>query len=72
MYYGNQCNAASNGDRILVYKQIVSRGTDGVWFADGTYIGTAEIGNFFGGGNSGKDVKTVNPYSWKSNTKSGE
>jgi hypothetical protein len=27
--------------------------------------GQAEVGYFFGGGNSGKDILTVNPYSWK-------
>ena len=66
MYYGNECNNAKTGDEIMVYKQIISRGKDGVWFADGTYIGVATVGNYFGGGNSGKDVKTVSPYTWKS------
>ena len=66
MYYGNECTNASDGDEILVYKQIVSRGKDGVWFADGTYIGRATVGDYFGGGNSGKDIKTVSPYTWKS------
>ena len=66
MYYGNECEGASNGEEIMVYQQIVSRGTDGVWYADGTYIGRATIGNYFGGGNSGKDVKTISPYTWKS------
>lgn len=65
MYYQNDCDGAKEGDEILVYKQIISRGSDGVWFADGTYIGRAEVGSFFGGGNSGKNVWTVNPYSWK-------
>ena len=37
-----------------------------MWFADGTYIGRATVGEFFGGGKNGKDVLTVNPYSWKS------
>ena len=66
MYYGDSCKKASNGEEIMVYKQIVSRGTDGVWYADGTYIGSATVGNYFGGGNSGKDVKTISPYTWKS------
>ena len=66
MYYGNECEGASTGDEILVYKQIVSRGSDGVWYADGTYIGRATIGYYYGGGNSGKDVKTISPYTWKS------
>ena len=66
MYYGDECENANTGDRILVYKQIVTRGNDGIWFADGTYKGTAIVGNYFGGGNSGKDVETINPYSWQS------
>ena len=66
MYYGNDCERASDGDEILVYKQIVSRDTNGVWYADGTYIGKATVGDYFGGGNSGKDVKTISPYTWKS------
>ena len=66
MYYGNDCEAASDGEEIMVYKQIVSRGADGVWYADGTYIGRATVGDYFGGGNSGKDVKTISPYTWKS------
>ncbi len=66
MYYGNECEDAQIGDDIMVYLQIVSRGADGVWFADGTYIGIATVGNYFGGGNSGKDVKTISPYTWRS------
>lgn len=65
MYYGYECVTANMGQEIVTYKQIFTRGSDGVWFADGTYIGRAVVGNFFGGGNSGKDVLTVNPYSWK-------
>lgn len=65
MYYETDIDDAVEGQEIMVYKQIVSRGNDGVWFADGTYIGRAEVGDFFGGGNSGKDVWTINPYSWK-------
>ena len=72
IYYGNECAAAKIGDEILVYQQIVTRGDDGIWFADGTYIGTATVGNYFGGGNSGKDVKTVSPYTWKSTVVKGE
>jgi uncharacterized repeat protein (TIGR02543 family) len=68
MYYGNDCTNAKIGDEILVYKQIVSRGTDGVWFADGTYIGKATVGNYYGGGNNGKDVKTIDAYSWKADS----
>ena len=65
MYYGDECANAKIGDEIMVYQQIVTRGADGVWYADGTYIGKATVGNYFGGGNSGKDVKTISPYTWK-------
>ena len=65
MYYGDECKNAKIGDEIMVYQQIVSRDSNGVWYADGTYIGRATVGNYFGGGNSGKDVKTVSPYTWK-------
>ena len=65
MYYGYECVQGSIGQNIMVYKQIFTRGSDDIWFADGTYIGQAEVGYFFGGGNAGKDILTVNPYSWK-------
>ena len=64
MYYGSDCENANDGDEIMVYLQIVSRDSNGVWFADGTYIGEATVGDYFGGGNAGKDVKTIDPYSW--------
>ena len=67
MYYGTDLDNAKNGDRIMVYRQIVTRGADGVWYADGTYVGTAVVGYYFGGGNSGKDVRTISPYTWESN-----
>ena len=66
MYYASDCNNAKIGDEIMVYQQIFTRGSDGIWRADGTYKGTATVGNYFGGGNAGKDVKTVSPYTWKS------
>lgn len=65
-------DSARTGDEIPVYMQIVSRGADGVWYADGTYIGVATVGNFFGGGNAGKDVKTINPYTRKSSVTTAE
>ena len=67
MYYGTDIEKAKTGDEIMVYQQIVSRGADSVWHADGTYVGVATVGNFYGGGNSGKDVKTINPYTWHTN-----
>ena len=66
MYYENDIKKASTGDEIMVYQQIVTRRSDGVWIADGTYIGVAKVGYFFGGGKSGNDVKTINPYTWTS------
>ena len=72
MYYADDCDNAKIGDEITVYQQIVSRGSDGVWYADGTYIGVATVGNYFGGGNSGKDVKTISPYTWTSTAVSSE
>ena len=66
MYYGNECTVANTAKEILVYKQVVTRGDDGIWFADGTYIGRATVGHYYGGGNNGKDVLTISPYTWKS------
>ena len=65
MYHGIECEEATDGEEILVYKQIVKKNSDGVWVEDGTYIGRAEVGEFFGGGNSGALVRTINPYTWK-------
>ena len=65
MYYGSECSAEKVGTRIVVYKQILTRGSDGVWYADGTYKGHAAVANIYGGGNNGQDVKTVNPYTWQ-------
>ena len=65
MYYSEAIDSASNSAKILVYKQVVTRRADGVWIADGTYVGYAEVGNYFGGGKNGADVRTINPYSWK-------
>ena len=65
MYYADSCDNAEVGDEIMVYQQILVRGADGVWRAGGTYVGTATVGYYYGGGNSGKDVKTISPYTWK-------
>ena len=72
MYYADELEKAEIGDEILVYQQIVSRGKDGVWYADGTYIGVATVGNYYGGGNAGKDVKTISPDTWKSTAVTSE
>lgn len=65
MYYGESCTENMKGSEILVYKQVVTRGKDGIWYADGTYIGRAVVGEYFGGGKNGKDVLTINVYTWK-------
>ena len=65
MYYKSEIDAAVAGDEIPVYKQILTRGADGVWYADGSYEGRATVGYYYGGGSSGKDVWTVDAYSWK-------
>lgn len=65
MYYEHDIDAAADGENIVVYKQIVTMDDDGVWHADGTYIGYATVGDYFGGGKNGKDVRTIDAYSWK-------
>lgn len=72
MYYADDCDDAKIGDEIMVYQQIVTRGADGVWRADGTYVGKATVGNYYGGGKAGKDVKTINPYTWRSTSVNSE
>ncbi len=72
MYYEDTINAANMGDEILVYKQILLRGNDGEWKENGTYMGRATVGYFFGGGNNGKDVLTVDAYSWKAGSVSAQ
>ena len=65
MYYDDDCINAKAGDEILVYKQILTKDTSGTWHTDGTYIGRATVGYYFGGGNNGKDMWTIDAYSWK-------
>ena len=65
MYYGEDCTEDVVGTEIMVYKQVVTRGSDGVWIKDGTYIGRATVGYYYGGGKNGKDALTVDAYSWK-------
>ena len=60
MYYGKDCENANDGDEIMVYLQIVSRDSNGVWFADGTDIGEATVGDYFGGGNAGTGMVFAN------------
>ena len=64
MYYTENCTEDKIGQTILTYRQIVTRQSDGTWIADGTYKGEATIDEIFGGGNNGKSVLTINPYTW--------
>ena len=68
MYYAEECTSIVVGKEINVYKQVVTRNSSGVWIADGTYVGRAVVGYYYGGGNNGKDVLTIDAYSWKSGT----
>ena len=66
MYYASDCTTRTpNGTVILTYKQILTRTSEGKWIEDGTYVGRATVGDYHGGGNNGKDVHTVSPYTWK-------
>ena len=64
MYYETDCTEEAIGSRIPVYQQIVSL-KDGKWVADGTYLGHAIVGEYYGGGSNGKDVLTIDAYSWR-------
>lgn len=48
-----------------MYKQVVVRDANDTWVENGSYEGRATLGYYYGGGNNGKDVLTVNAYSWK-------
>ena len=65
MYYAKDCTADNVGNSIRVFKQVLVCDSDGAWKENGTYAGTATVGYFFGGGNNGKSVLTVDAYSWK-------
>lgn len=66
MYYAKDIDAARVGDRITVYKQVIVReNSNAQWIESGTYLGYATVGDFYGGGNNGKSVRTVDAYSWK-------
>ena len=64
MYYGSVCTSKDVGKTILVCKQVLSRDANGIWYADGTYMGKAVVGYHYGGGQNGKDVLTTIPTSW--------
>lgn len=58
--------AARKGEQITVYKQVfVRENSNAVWKESGTYLGYATVGDYYGGGNNGKSVRTVDAYSWK-------
>ena len=73
MYYASDCDDAEKGSEILTYFQILSRDGEGKWFADGTYQGTAVVGNYYAGhNNKGKTEWTIDVYSWKASSRSVE
>lgn len=65
MYYKTDCTEQKKGTYILVYKQIIVRDTENSdWYEDGTYIGKAMVGNYYGGGKNGKSILTIGIKTW--------
>lgn len=64
MYYKSHIDAVADGAYIMTYMQVLTRLDTGEWIADGTYPGKAEVGEFFAGGNDGKDARMIDAYSW--------
>ena len=64
MYYKSHIDAVADGAYIMTYMQVLTRLDTGEWIADGTYPGKAEVGEFYAGGNNGKDVRMIDAYSW--------
>ena len=65
MYYKSHCTEEKTGQNILVYMQVIVRDTpDGKWYDDGTYIGKALVGMYYGGGKNGKDMLTIGVKTW--------
>ena len=75
MYYAFDCENAAEGDEIETYFQIISRDSNGKWYADGTYKGTATVGRYYGGHNNTKPsqyVWTIDVYSWKASSRAAK
>ena len=67
MYYKKDCIDSNEGKEIVTYFQVISRdSSNGEWYADGSYEGTAVVGEFVGGYNNGKPILMIDAYSWKS------
>ena len=64
MYYESHIDAVADGAYIMTYMQVLTRIDTGEWIADGTYPGMAEVGEFYAGGNNGKDERMIDAYSW--------
>lgn len=73
MYYKKDIDAVEDGERILVYRQVVRRNTaTGLWDEDGTYIGSAVVGYFYDGGNGNNSKsRTINVYTWTAGAPEG-
>ena len=72
MYYADDCDEAVEGEEIETYFQVISRDSNGKWYADGTYKGTAKVGKYYGGHNNtkpGQYVWTIDVYSWKASSR---
>ena len=64
MYYADSCTRNDIGKTILVCKQVLSRDENGIWYADGTYMGKSVVGYHYAGGQNGKEELTVLPLEW--------
>ncbi|MBQ3483530.1 MAG: InlB B-repeat-containing protein [Clostridia bacterium] len=68
MYYKADCTTEAIGSDILVYFQVVSRDSNGVWYENGTYQGVATVGMFCCGYKNKKPQLTIDVYSWRAVT----
>lgn len=65
LYYKSHCTSNNEGQYILTYMQIIVRDSeDSDWYEDGTYIGKAKVGYYFGGGKNSKDILTIGVSTW--------
>ena len=65
MYYKSHCTEEKTGQNILVYMQVIVRDTpNSKWYDDGTYIGKAIVGDYYGGGKNGKSMLTIGVKTW--------
>lgn len=65
MYYKSDCTEEKTGEYILVYMQVIVRdSSNSDWYDDGTFIGKALVGKYYGGGKNGKSVLTIGISTW--------